>query len=151
MVNYWFGGKDGLLAAVLELAVMPGQIVDRVVAARPEDLPTALLRTAVTLWDRPEVAETFRAMLRAVTEEESAERVVREYLGHRLAERLQEVIGGRDSAARGAAAAACMAGLFVTRYVIRIEPMRTMSAEEVVRAMAPSLRAALGPRRVDRR
>lgn len=143
MVNYWFGGKEGLLRAVLELTVMPGQIVDRVIARHPDDLATALLRTAVGLWDHPEVARTFRAMLRTVTEEERTETLVREYLGHGLAARLQEVIGGRDASARGAAAAACMAGLFLTRYVIRIDPIHSMGAEEVVRAMAPSLRAAL--------
>lgn len=147
MVNYWFGGKEGLLRAVLEVAITPGQVVDAVRAREPEDLATALLTAAVGLWDRPEVAETFRAMILAATPGGAAERVVREYLGHALAPRLEELIGGRDAAARTAAVAACMAGLLMTRYVLRIDPIASMTGPEAVRALAPSLRAALSPPR----
>ena len=37
-----------------------------------------------------------------------------------------------------------MAGLFMTRYVLRIEPIASMERREVVAAMSPPLRAALG-------
>lgn len=147
MVNYWFGGKEGLLRAVLEVAVTPGQVVDAVLARDPEDLATALLTAVIGLLDRPEVVETLRAMLLTATPGGAAERVVREYLGHALVPRLQGVIGGRDAAARTAAVAACMAGLLMTRYVLRIEPIASMSGPEAVRALAPSLRAALSPSR----
>lgn len=144
MVNYWFDGKEGLLRAVLDMIATPGEIVEHVLAGRPEDLATALLTAAVGLWDRPEVAETFRSMVMSAATGGPAERVVREYLGHQLIGRLEEIIGGRDARQRTAAVAALMAGLFMTRYILRLEPIVNLSRREVVSAMAPSLRAALG-------
>lgn len=143
MVNYWFGSKEGLLRAALEVSVAPGEVVERVLARRPRYLATALLGTALDLWDRPEVAETFQRMVRSALADADAERVVREYIGSRLAGRLEEAIGGRDARARSAAAAAIMAGVFTTRCVLGIEPIASMDRDEVVRAMAPPLRAAL--------
>ncbi|PWH05974.1 TetR/AcrR family transcriptional regulator [Brachybacterium endophyticum] len=143
MVNYWFGSKEGLLRAALEVSVAPGEDIERVLARRPRDLATALLGTALDLWDRPEVAETFQRMVRSALADADAERVVREYIGSRLAGRLEEAIGGRDARARSAAAAAIMAGVFTTRCVLGIEPIASMDRDEVVRAMAPPLRAVL--------
>ena len=144
MVNYWFGGKEGLLRAVLEMIATPGQILEAVLAQEPEDLAPALLATALGLWDRPEVASTFRRMVLAASTGGEAEQVVREYLGHRLVGRIEQVIGGRDAARRTSAVASLMAGLFMTRYVLRIEPISSMERREVVAAMSPPLRAALG-------
>lgn len=144
MVNYWFGGKEGLLRAVLEMIATPGQILEAVLAREPEDLAPALLATALSLWDRPEVADSFRGMVLAASTGGEAEQVVREYLGHQLVGRIEQVIGGRDAAQRTSAVAALMAGLFMTRYVLRIEPIASMEQREVVAAMSPPLRAALG-------
>lgn len=143
MVNYWFGGKEGLLRAVLDMTVTPGEVVEHVIAEQPEDLAVALLTAAVDLWDRPAVAATFRRLLDAAVTGGEGERVVREYLGSRLAGRLEEVIGGRDARQRTAAATALMGGLFMTRSVLRIEPIASMSRQEVVRVMAPPLRLVL--------
>lgn len=144
MVNYWFGGKEGLLRTVLDMIVTPRQILEHTLAREPEDLAAALLTTALGLWDRPEVAMAIRQMLLSAATGGAAEQVVREYLGHHLVGRLEDVIGGRDATRRSAAAAALMAGLFMTRYVLRIEPIASMGRRDVVAAMTPSLRAALG-------
>lgn len=143
MVNYWFGSKEGLLRAAMDVLVTPGEVIDRVLAQRPDDRATALLTAAVSLWDRPEVAEGFRALLREGVAEGPGHHLVQEYIGRRLVARLEEVIGGRDAAARAAAAAAIMSGLLLTRYVLRIAPIARLSGDEVVRACAPSLRIAL--------
>lgn len=143
MVNYWFGSKEGLLRAVMDVLVTPGEVIDRVLAQRPDDLATALLTAAVSLWDRPEVAEGFRALLREGVAEGPGHQLVQEYIGRRLVARLEEAIGGRDAAARAVAAAAIMSGLLLTRYVLRIAPIARLSGDEVVRACAPSLRIAL--------
>lgn len=122
----------------------PGQVLEAVLAHEPDDLAPALLATAVGLWDRPEIAETFREMVFAAATGGAAERVVREYLGHELRGRLEQTIGGRDAPQRTSAVAALMAGLFMTRYVLRIEPIASMARREVVAALSPPLRAALG-------
>ena len=39
-----------------------------------------------------------------------------------------------------------MSGLFLTRHLLRLEPVASLTANEIVAQLAPALRAALGPR-----
>jgi len=67
---------------------------------------------------------------------------------HQLADRF----GGRDASARAAAFGAQLAGLILARYWLAIEPLASMTVEEVVRFTAPGLHAAMhGPTRRTRR
>jgi hypothetical protein len=59
--------------------------------------------------------------------------------------------GGADATRRAATMTSQIAGLILTRYVLRVEPIASMTPEELARRMAPALRAALaGPLRPGR-
>lgn len=155
LVKYYFGGKDGLFKAVLELLVTPGQAFDQVVAAHPENLARALLTAAISLWGAPRGHESLQRLMFDPEADPTAQAAFRGYIQNQMIERLAETIGGPDARLRAGAAGATIAGLFFTRYVLRIEPVASMTTNEVVTHFAPILNASLTrpsrAARVDRR
>jgi hypothetical protein len=70
-------------------------------------------------------------------------RLVAEVVEHEIVPRLAERLPGKDAAGRAAAFAAQIAGLIFSRYVLALEPMASLTDEEVLRLMVPPLRATL--------
>lgn len=141
LVNYYFGDREGLFNAVLDVVMTPAQVLGRVAEeATMAEFPARLLDAALMLWDAPPLQQRLVALLRGGGTDAD---VLRGYLQTQVVEQLSQFGGGQKA---GAAAAAVMAGVFATRYVLRLEPIVSMSRREVVEALAPTLRAALSRR-----
>jgi DNA-binding transcriptional ArsR family regulator len=111
-------------------------------------LPERLIRTVLAAWDDPERGAALRALAEAAIQDPEVARLFREMAEREMIGRLAERIGGADAARRAALAASEMAGLIFFRYVLRIEPLVSMTVDELVARMTPPLRAALaGPSR----
>ncbi|MDU0348141.1 TetR family transcriptional regulator [Actinomyces sp. MRS3W] len=148
LITYYFGSKEGLFRAVAELALSPAQGFDIVTSkVPPEYLAEALLRATLSAWDRPDYRAGLARLFADALASPSGSRVLREYLQSEMMARLSEYIEGPDAAQRTAAAAAIIGGLFLTRYLLRLEPVTSLPADDVVAQLAPALHSALGPRR----
>lgn len=148
LVKYYFGGKEGLFKAVLDLLATPGQAFDQVIASHPDNLARALLAAAINFWEAPEGHEGLRRLILDSESDPATQAAFRGYIQNQMIRRLAEVIGGPDARLKAGAAGATIAGLFFTRYVLRIEPVATMTKDEVVAYFTPALHASLTrPRR----
>ena len=88
-------------------------------------------------------------MVTAAVQDPELARLLTEVFEHEMVDRIAEHIGGPHARYRAGAFVAQLAGLVFTRYVLRLEPVASMTADEIVRHLAPGLRAALhGPRPV---
>ena len=141
MVMRYFGSKAGLFttAATAELQVpdlraVPagerGELLVRVFVDRWEDAVRddeliLLLRTAVT-------SETVAAQLQAT-------------MGQLITEPIA-ALGEDDAAGRGAFITAQLLGLALCRYILHLEPLASLPADDVVATIAPSVQRYLtGP------
>ncbi len=152
LVSYYFGSKEGLFRAVTELVSTPAQVLDAVTAQVTLDrLGHVLLDAAVATWDQPEYQAGLSQLIGDALASPAAQRTLREYLQTELVGRLATVIGGAEASKHAAAVGSIIAGIFFTRYVLRVEPIASMTRADVVAHHAPAINAILANRHLHER
>ncbi|MBK1786613.1 TetR/AcrR family transcriptional regulator [Prauserella cavernicola] len=151
LVNYHFGSKGELFTVVMDLLASPGRLVDHVAGQGVEYLVPRLLNALLTTWDRPEVQERSRRLLSALQSDRPTQVAFRGYVEAHVTTRLVDLLDGPNRQARAAAATSVINGLFLTRYVVRIEPLASMGRADVVTHLGPALHACLHPPHTARR
>lgn len=87
-------------------------------------------------WGRPSAAPTVVSLLRAASEDRAIERQLREYIQGTIIPATREHVG--DAARTRAPLVGCLLlGVGVMRYLLRIEPLASMSEAEVARLVGP--------------
>jgi hypothetical protein len=90
-------------------------------------------------------------MVLAAVQDPELSRLLKEVLEREMIDRIAEHIGGADARFRAGAFATQLAGVVFARYLLRLDPVASMTVDELTRHLAPGLRAALvGPRPVRR-
>lgn len=145
LVNYHFGGKDGLFIAAVDLHVIPGRIVGEALSHGTSGAGHRLLSAVLEAWDHPPVQQRARELLLGIQLKESTGRAFRTYLQTQVADQIAAALGGFDASKRSTATAAIMVGVFLARYVVRLEPLATMPRAEVADLMSPAIQACLAP------
>jgi AcrR family transcriptional regulator len=149
LISYHFGSKKGLFGASMQLTANPPELLASALPGPLNTLPERLIQTVLSAWDDPERGASLRALAQAAIREPDVARLFREMAEREMISRIAERLGGADASRRAAVAASQMAGLIFVRYVLRVEPLASMPADELAARMAPAMRAALaGPRRV---
>jgi len=143
LVSYHYGSKRGLFGAALELPANPPELIAEALEGPLNTLPERLLRTVFAAWGHPERGPALRALAQAALFDPEVSRLFREMAEREMVGRIAERLGGADASARAALAASQVAGLIFLRYVLRLEPLASLSVDELVARMTPPLRSAL--------
>ncbi|MFG2563573.1 TetR family transcriptional regulator [Streptomyces sp. NPDC048496] len=145
LVSYYFGSKKGLFGAAVTVSVNPTDVIARAVDGDLATLPQRALRDLLALWDDPDTGAPLKAMFGSISQDPALATLVRQMLERELISRLTARLGGVDSERRAAAFCTQIAGVVVTRYILRLEPVASMPSDEIVRTFSPALHAALRP------
>ncbi len=143
LISYFFGSKKGLFGAALALPANPPEVLVGALAGDPATLPERVLRALVHAWDDPEHGGPLRVMVSAATGDPEVGRLLKEVIEREMIEPIAEHLRGADARYRAAAFTTQLAGIVLTRYVLQLDPVATMSIDELVRHLAPGLRAVL--------
>jgi AcrR family transcriptional regulator len=147
LVSYFFGSKKGLFGAALALPANPPEVLRSALPGDPATLPERVLTALLRSWDDPQHGAPLRVMLTAAIQDAELSRLLKEVFEREMIAGLAEHIGGANAQYRAGAFWAQLAGLVFARYVLRIDPLASMTVDELTRHLAPGLRAALhGPR-----
>ncbi|MDQ3904225.1 MAG: TetR family transcriptional regulator [Actinomycetota bacterium] len=137
MVMRYYGNKEKLFAAAAEVDIRLPDL-----AAVPRNQVGA--RLAQHFLDRWERDETMAALLRAAATNEGAAQRMREMFAHQLVPVVAVVCPDPAQApSRAALVSSQVLGAALCRYVLRLEPFRTMPADEVTTWLGPTLQRYL--------
>ena len=143
LVSYFFGSKQGLVSAALALSADPTDVLAAALPGDLDQLPERVLRALLETWDDPKRGGPLAVMVRTAAQDPGLARLVREMVEHGIVDRLAARLGGVGARQRAGVFGAQVAGVIFSRYVMELAPISTMSADELVRRLAPGLRATL--------
>ncbi|WP_347956004.1 TetR/AcrR family transcriptional regulator [Gordonia aichiensis] len=147
LLSYYFGSKRGLFSAAVSASANPAEVIARALDGDPAELPQRVLRDLLVLWDDPVTGAPLKTMLANLSQDAAFADLIREMLERELIGRLTDRLSGADARRRAAAFCTQIAGIVVTRYLLRLEPVASMTADELVSLFAPALRDSLQPPR----
>jgi AcrR family transcriptional regulator len=139
MVLYLFGSKADLFRESLRLFVDADLLVAAMTAGGG-DIGSRLVAQYLRIWESPETATSMAAMLASATSNGDAQEALRSFMREYVLTAVSGVIGGDERARlRAMLAATNLVGTALMRYVIKVPPLATLPAEDVVRLIAPTV------------
>ncbi|WP_224273347.1 TetR/AcrR family transcriptional regulator [Nocardioides lacusdianchii] len=138
LVHHYFGTKDDLFVAALEIPVDPREVMAPVVAAGPDGAGERLLRAFLGVWDDPDVQPGLLALARSLLGDDSGPMVRDAFIPVVVGPVLAQLVADRPEV-RIPLVASQIIGLVVTRYVIALPAMAHAPAEDLVARMGPVL------------
>lgn len=145
MVNHWFGGKEALFTASMDLPVDPGAILAEVLPGDPERVGERIVTRFLAVWDE-NGGGPLAALVQSISSHEAAARMLREFIMNVLVGRIVAVVAPDQRELRAALAGSQLIGMGMARYVLKLEPIATADPATIVAAVAPTLQRYLtGP------
>jgi AcrR family transcriptional regulator len=142
LVHHYFGTKDDLLLAAVELPIDP-QAVLTAAFDRRESVGELLVRSMLRLWETPDIRDRFLALLRAGLTHPGAAAILRELITRNAVLPATELIGLPGAQLRALLAGTHLIGLAMGRYVLGVEPLASASVDQLAAAVGPALQRYL--------
>ena len=144
LVHHYFGTKERLFAAVMQLPVAPGEIAAELLLGPDlDDIGDRLVRTLFRFWESREFQEAVVGLIRSAVSNEQAARMLREFVHDAIITRIAERLATPDAELRASLVASQVIGLAIARYIVRVEPIASASVDDLVPAIAPTLQRYL--------
>jgi AcrR family transcriptional regulator len=143
LITHFFGSKANLLAAAIEWPFVPEQELPAILAGGPDRVGETLAAFFITTWDREQNRSPLITLLRAASNEPGAAEQLGVFLRTRLLGPLLAELGSDQPEVRANLVAAQLAGLALTRYILRFEPMASATPEQIVSWVGPTLQRYL--------
>lgn len=142
LVHHYFGAKDDLFLAALELSVDPRDVLLPVVAGGVDGAAERLLRAIIGVWDDPSTRLALVGLLRGTLEPGGARLVGGGFVPVVIGP-VGEALGIDHAEVRMPLVVSQVIGLLMCRYVLELEPIARMPVETVVATYAPTLQRYL--------
>ena len=143
LVSHFYGSKQQLFVAVVELPFDPEVVLPRLVAGDRETLGFRLAQFLVTLLESEQGRSRITGLVRAASSEPEAARMVRELVSTRIFKPLTDALDVDDAPLRATLVGSQVIGLTMARYIVQVEPLASADPETVVAAIAPTLQRYL--------
>jgi AcrR family transcriptional regulator len=143
LIRHYFGNKAELFRATMGWPFEAAQIGARITDGDRDEVAARLTQVFFELWEQQDTREPLLAILRgAATHEESAT-LVREFIQGQLYPRLAEPLAQPDGELRIDIAMAQLLGIALLRYILKVEPVASASAGDLIARVAPLIHRQL--------
>jgi AcrR family transcriptional regulator len=145
LVHHYFGSKEQVFVAALNLPLNPADIVTGLRDAGPRSqLGARVVRFFVRTWRDPATGQPLQAMLRAAASTEQGAAMMRQFGEDVMLPRVATALG--VSRLRAAGAFSQLIGFALAATIVRVEPLASASEDELVALLAPSVQRYLDGR-----
>ena len=138
LVHHYFGSKDDLFVAALELPVVPRAVLAEQVVGPLEGAGERLLRALLSVWDDPATQPALLAMVRRLVEP-GGDALFREGFLPVVLLPLGQALGVAEPERRMPLVASQVIGIILLRYVVRADALVSLDADQVVATYAAVL------------
>lgn len=139
LVAHYFGSKQQLFATVMELPIDPAVAIPAVLDGDRAGIGRRFAGLVLSVLESPEGAGRMTGLVRAAASEEAAARMVRELITRDILTPLADGLGTDRPRLRGSLAGSQIVGMVMARYVVGVEPLASLPADEVADLVAPVL------------
>ncbi|WP_416486479.1 TetR family transcriptional regulator [Streptomyces sp. CL12] len=147
LVHHYFGTKEQVFAAAVEVAFAPALAAPDTLAEGPPDgVGERLARFVFGVWENPTTRAPLLAILRSAVTNDTAAAVFRRLVAAQLVRRVAARLDLPDAELRAELAAAQLVGTAMLRYVLKLEPLASADVEEIIARVSPVVQKHLtGP------
>lgn len=138
MVNHWFGSKEKLFVAAIQLPVDPSAVLEQVVPGDPEKLGERIIGAFLSVWDATGGGQ-LAALVQSITSHQEAAQMLRDLVSRVLVKRLIEAVAPDRTELRANLIGSQLIGLGMARYVVKLEPIASAAPAELVQAIGPTI------------
>lgn len=142
LVSYFFGSKDQLFEQAIDLSTIADGLGEVLRDRRPglgERVVRYYLERVFV-----ESEQGVAAILRTAVTDAKKLRKLRALLGGSVAEEAARALGPSNGKLRAELLGAQVTGLFLNRYIVRVEPLASASPAEVAALLGPAVELMLG-------
>ena len=156
LVHHYFGTKQRLFVAAMQLPVDPAAAAPVLLAGDPASVGARIVRFVLGLWDdpatRPVMLGIVRSaasdpvaagMLRAILAEGPFAAIVRAVMTEEPYATLVGPLGRADAELRATLVGSQLVGLLMARAVVAVEPLASAPTEVIVAAVGPTIQRYL--------
>ncbi|QRK11696.1 TetR family transcriptional regulator [Archangium violaceum] len=140
LVLHYFGSKDRLFAAAMELSIVSAEEIPELLGDDVTRLGERILRLVLDSWERSrDPANPLVALLRSAAGHEAAVRMMREFITRKVFRRIAARLSLPQPELRAALIGSQLIGLAMARFVLHLEPIASADTELLVGCYAPTL------------
>jgi AcrR family transcriptional regulator len=143
LVMHFFGSKQQLFLAAIELTINPAQAIPALLEDGLDGLGERLTRFYLAMWEGPDTRDGVAGILRSAFSHEDAAALLRGFLGSEVFGRLIPSLDVEDAALRVELAGSHLIGIAIARYVVRVEPLASADPDAIVAAVGPTIQRYL--------
>jgi AcrR family transcriptional regulator len=143
LVHHYFGSKEQLFAVTMKLPFDPTVVIPALIEPGLDGLGERIIRMLVTIWDNAEGYNPFIALLRSALTHEKAAAMFREFAGKAIFAHIVAALDADQAELRTGMVASQVAGLVMTRYLIKLPAVVNATPDQLAAMLGPTLQRYL--------
>jgi AcrR family transcriptional regulator len=143
LVHHYFGTKADLFAEAVGIPLRPDIDVPAIIAGPQAEVGERLVRYVLEAFEQPDIRRRGVMLMRTAIGSRLTTPLLAGFLSRELIGRIAKTLGGEDAELRAALVASQVAGMLLTRYVLKIAPIAEASVDELVARVGPTVQRYL--------
>jgi AcrR family transcriptional regulator len=143
LVHHYFGTKQELFVAAVQLPINPVEQLMAVLDEDPDQAGRRMVEVFLSIWDHAADQSPLLALIRSAVGDERAAAMLREFITEEVLGQIAHRLGSADARLRATLVGSQIIGLAMARYIVRVEPLASAPRTQVVAAVGPTLQRYL--------